>query len=77
VVSFLDPGRSYPCTGVAHSFFRDPDRLSSRFTEVCADDELLAAELNLLFWMVAVALFWGGLALHFTLSWSRRLQHGG
>ncbi len=73
----LEPDQSYVCRGIAHDVFKDKTMLEKKLDELCDSKVLLPQEKNLLFWMMAVALGWGGLAIALALTWSKRLRYGG
>lgn len=75
-VSLLDGSAPYPCRTLAHELFVDQERFQGELEELCGEHATLPAEENLLFWMLAVAIGWGGLALFLALTWSARVARG-
>ena len=77
IVSLFNVQQKYPCTDEAHSVFADPDELAHRLDFMCDKQRLTGQEWTLFYWMTGIAAFWFMIAIHRTLTWSKRLQHGG
>lgn len=75
-VSLIDGSTAYPCRDLAHDLFVDQTRFQQQLEGLCESRTLFAAEQNLMFWMLAVALGWGGLALFLAVTWSSRVARG-
>lgn len=75
-VTLLDSSSRYPCRDLAHELFVEPQRFASLLGDVCEQRVVMAAEKNILFWMLAVALGWASAALFLAFAWSSRVARG-